>query len=179
MNKLMSLSVAACCVGLMAGCESMCPKAKTCSLCGEKGVKMTQVQCAKTGCCASGVCMANAASEASAATKEGVVNTHGLAAMMRAKTPMTVLDARAGKYDDGTRIPGAKGLAFDASDAQVAALLPDKQSLVVTYCSNLKCPASHMLGERLRKLGYVNVLEYQEGIEAWTAAGKAIEKAAR
>jgi rhodanese-related sulfurtransferase len=61
----------------------------------------------------------------------------------------------------------------------VAALLPDKQALVVTYCANLKCPASQMLAERLRTLGYSNVLEYHEGIKGWIDAGNAIEKAAR
>lgn len=50
---------------------------------------------------------------------------------------------------------------------------------MVTYCSNLKCPASHMLGERLRRLGYANVLEYREGIDGWLAGGNMIEKAAR
>jgi rhodanese-related sulfurtransferase len=92
---------------------------------------------------------------------------------------MTVLDARSGKYDDGIRIPGAKSLAPSATEAQVAALLPDKQALVVTYCANLHCPASKMLGERLRQLGYTHVLEYHEGIEGWKAAGNATEKAAQ
>jgi len=137
-----------------------------------------QDQCPKDGCGASGVCVAKASGTTTAVQKEGVVNTEALVAMMRAKTPMTVLDARAGKFDDGTRIPGAKGLAIDATEEQVTALLPDKQWLVVTYCANLKCPASHMLGEKLRKLGYVNVLEYRDGIEGWMAAGNAIEKAA-
>ena len=63
--------------------------------------------------------------------------------------------------------------------AEVAAALPDKGALVVTYCAGLKCPASHLLGEKLRALGYKNVLEYHEGIEGWVAAGQKVEQAAR
>jgi rhodanese-related sulfurtransferase len=92
---------------------------------------------------------------------------------------MTVLDARAGKFDDGNRIPGAKTLAADAAAEKVTAMLPDKQALVVTYCANLKCPASSQLAKRLRQTGYSNVLEYHEGIEGWMAAGNSVEKAVR
>jgi len=90
-----------------------------------------------------------------------------------------VLDARTGTFDDGQRIPGARTLAPTASEAEIAAMLPDKGALVVTYCANLKCPASHMLGETLRKAGYTNVLEYHDGIEGWVAAGHAVEKEAK
>lgn len=180
MNKMMTMAMAACCAGLMAGCSSMCASDAACSACGKKGVRLTSGRCTNAGECVGAVCMAKVSGTTADATKgEGVVNTAALVAMLRAKTPMTLLDARSGRFDDGNRIPGALALAPDASAAQVAAMLPDKQKLVVTYCSNLKCPASHMLGERLRQLGYANVLEYREGIDGWTAGGNQVEKAAR
>jgi rhodanese-related sulfurtransferase len=58
----------------------------------------------------------------------------------------------------------------------VAEILPDKSELVVTYCANLKCPASRMLAAHLRKLGYKNVLEYPQGIDGWVASGYKVEK---
>lgn len=158
MKKLMVLGVAVCCAGLMTGC---------CSMCG------------KDNSCASGVCAVNESGVAAAPVKEGSVDTATLMTMIRAKTPMTVLDARSGKFDDGNRIPGAKTLAADAASEKVTAMLPDKQALVVTYCANLKCPASSQLAKRLRQLGYSNVLEYHEGIEGWMAAGNSVEKAVR
>ncbi len=157
MKTMMTLAAAACCIGFMTGCETLCMKDGKCSECSGKGMSAAQCPFAKTG----------------------AINTPGLKALLSARTPMTVVDARAGKYDDGNRIPGAKALAPDATEQQVAALLPDKQALVVTYCANLKCPASQMLAERLRTLGYSNVLEYHEGIKGWIDAGNAIEKAAR
>ena len=45
---------------------------------------------------------------------------------MPAKVPAVVLDARAGKWDDGKRIPGAKALAAAATAAEAAALIPAK-----------------------------------------------------
>jgi len=107
---------------------------------------------------------------------EGVVNTEALATLLRMKVPVVVLDARAGKYDDGRRVPGAKTLAPTAEASEVTALLPDKEALVVTYCTNLKCHACHMLGDKLRGMGYKNVLEYHEGIEGWAAAGQKVEQ---
>ena len=175
MNTLMTMAMVTCCAGLMAGCSSMCASDAACSACGKKGVKMTSGRCSNAGDCAGGVCMAKVSGAAADVMKEGgVVNTAALVAMLRAKTPMTMLDARTGKFDDGNRIPGAKTLSPDAMEDQVRSLLPDRQALVVTYCANLKCPASHMLGERLRQLGYTNVIEYHEGIDGWQAAGQPV-----
>ena len=50
-------------------------------------------------------------------------------------------------------------------------MLTSKDALIVTYCSNLKCPASRMLAKRLAKLGYRNILEYPYGIAGWIEAG--------
>lgn len=108
---------------------------------------------------------------------EATINTDALAALIRANTTMTILDARSGKYDDGRRIPGAKSLAASADDATLAATAGAKDGLVVTYCANLKCPASKALATKLRSLGYTNVLEYPDGIEGWAAAGKTVAKA--
>jgi len=108
---------------------------------------------------------------------EAVINTAGLKALLQAKTPVTILDARTGKFDDGRRIPGAKALDPAASEAVIGSTLPEKTGLIVTYCAGLKCPASHLLGEKLRGLGYSNVIEYHEGIAGWVDAGNTVEKA--
>jgi rhodanese-related sulfurtransferase len=109
--------------------------------------------------------------------KVGVVDTAGVEALLKGKTPVVVLDARSGKYDDGKRLPGAKSLNDKSSDEDIYKLLPDKKALLVTYCSGLKCPASGNLAAKLKKLGYENVLEYAEGMEGWLKAGKAVENA--
>jgi rhodanese-related sulfurtransferase len=129
--------------------------------------------------CAGNVCMAAPAPPATPAAAPvahyGEIDTAALAAMVMAKTPMVILDARSGKYDDGRRLPGAKQLAPDATPAEVAKAIPAKDTLVVVYCSNLKCPASKHLAEQLLKLGHSNVLKYPQGIEEWVATGHPVE----
>ena len=89
---------------------------------------------------------------------------------------MTILDARTGKFDDGRRIAGAQVLQDVSTPEEIAAIVPEKDALIVTYCVNLQCPASAALAARLRELGYRNVLEYPAGIEGWSAAGKLEKK---
>lgn len=97
------------------------------------------------------------------------------AAVAEGKT--VILDARAGKWDDGKRIPGAKQLAPGDAAAKAATMIPAKDSRVIVYCTNLHCPASKHLAEELVKLGYTGVEKYPEGIEGWIAAGNAVETA--
>jgi len=88
-----------------------------------------------------------------------------------------LLDARTGKYDDGQRIPGAKSLSPSSTKEEATSLIPDKGAPVVTYCANLKCPASAALAKHLKELGYTNVREYPEGIQGWISGGNPVEKA--
>jgi rhodanese-related sulfurtransferase len=87
-----------------------------------------------------------------------------------------ILDARSGKYDDGTRIPGAKSLNDKSTPEDVAAVIPSKDASVVTYCSNTQCPASKRLADHLTKLGYTNIKEYPEGIAGWREAGGPVDQ---
>ncbi len=129
---------------------------KGASKCADKSAKACGPDCKKP-CCA----------------KEEIaeVNTLGLKALLDAGAKVVVLDARSGKYDDGRRIPGAKGLAANASEKEIKKAIRKKDALVVTYCAGPKCPASAMLAERLKELGYENVIEYRHGIKGWTDAG--------
>jgi rhodanese-related sulfurtransferase len=110
------------------------------------------------------------------AVGQAEIGTQALGVLLASSKPAVVLDARTGKFDDGRRIPGAKLLAPDATAEQAAAVIPSKDTLVVTYCSGVKCPASVKLAERLRSLGFSNVLEYRPGIAGWVEAGNKVEK---
>ncbi len=103
------------------------------------------------------------------------INTTVLENLMESNVPMVLLDARSGKWDDKTRIPGAQSLNDKSTREEVETIIKSKNILVVTYCSNLKCPASNRLYIHLKKLGYKNVIEYPFGIEEWLAVGNDIE----
>lgn len=134
---------------------------------------------AVTGCktCAGGACTETPreTGKTFSVTAPAVISTETLQAMIAAKTPLVLLDARSGKYDDGKRIPGAKSLNASSKPAEIAQVIPDKDTLVVTYCSNFKCPASNALAEHLIELGYKNVLEYSAGIGGWVEAGLKVD----
>ena len=115
--------------------------------------------------------------KAKATNEEPTISTPALEVLLGSDVPPVLLDARTGKFDDGRRIPGAHSLSPTADAKEVAALVKSKDALVVTYCANVKCPASAHLAKHLRELGYENVLEYSPGIEVWVAAGNEVEKA--
>ncbi|MCP4268722.1 MAG: hypothetical protein GY777_24605 [Candidatus Brocadiaceae bacterium] len=105
------------------------------------------------------------------------INTTVLENLLESNLPMVLLDARTGKYDDKTRIPGAQSLNDKSTKEEVGKVIKTKDTLAITYCSNLKCPASNKLYIHLKKLGYKNVLEYPFGIKCWLESGNDIEMA--
>ncbi len=134
--------------------------------------------------CPDGVCAAEAKSEKPASETEPVkeespatINTAGLKTLIGSGVPLTILDARSGKWDDGKRLPGALSLNSESKPEEIAKVLPKKDALVITYCSNLKCPASHKLYTHLKSLGYSNLIEYPEGIQGWIEAGNPVNEA--
>jgi rhodanese-related sulfurtransferase len=150
-----------------------------CGACGMDAKKPEK----KNDACAGGVCAAGAvkveAARAEVKEKVPTLGVEELATLIRAKTPVVILDARAGKWDDGRRIPGARSLNAGSSKEEVEAAIPDKGALVVTYCANTKCQASPKLAAHLKALGYSNVMELPEGIDGWQAAGKEVRKDAK
>jgi rhodanese-related sulfurtransferase len=108
-----------------------------------------------------------------AATRPAVIGTEALGVLVRAGVPMVILDARGGQGD--ARVRGAHVVPAKPDEKTVAALVPNKDALIVTYCGGPKCPLSVNLAAHLRGFGYRNVLEYREGIEGWVAAGLPVE----
>ena len=111
---------------------------------------------------------------ASSPDKIGSVTSGELVEIVNSKTAV-ILDARSGKYDDGKRIPGAKALNEQSSPEDIAKIVPDKNTPVITYCGGPSCPASARLAEVLQKLGYTNIREYHDGIPGWIKAGNKVE----
>lgn len=106
----------------------------------------------------------------------GDVSAHAIKAMLEGKTPVVILDARDKKHFDEKRIKGAKSAPFDGTEP-LATVAPDKDTVIITYCQNPKCPASDKLAEKLKKEGYKHVLEYKGGIDKWIEHGFETESA--
>ncbi|MEX0777780.1 MAG: rhodanese-like domain-containing protein [Phycisphaeraceae bacterium] len=95
------------------------------------------------------------------------LNAEALKALMAAKVPMVVLDAR-GPSEQW--VAGAVPLAHDAEERAIRRALANPNQLVVNYCGGPECPMSLMLANRLAEHGYANVIRFTGGIEAWTKA---------
>ena len=77
-------------------------------------------------------------------------------------------------YEQG-HLPGAIHIHFEEVEEKAAELLPDRDALIVTYCSNTACSNSGIAQAKLAKLGYTNVRKYAEGKQDWVEAGLPVE----
>jgi len=159
-------------ITVMTGAQSL----YACATCGCSGdaPKVEDAKKAVDPTCETGVCSLSSAPKAEAVHGHDI-NTFQMKAHVDADDAI-LLDARSGKYDDGYRIPGAKSLNSKSTAEEIAQVIPSKDSQIVTYCSNLQCPASKALAEHLKALGYTQVHEYPEGIAGWRAAGGKVDK---
>jgi len=88
---------------------------------------------------------------------------------------VVVVDALAAPYYSQQHLPGALNLVEEDVADRAAALLPDKNAAIVTYCSNPSCGNSQAVASLLTNLGYTNVRKYREGIQDWVEAGLSVE----
>lgn len=103
-----------------------------------------------------------------------MVDTATLAVLVRAGTPLVLLDARG--QDAERRLPGAVPMPVKTTAGGVEQAVGEKGALLVTYCTNLHCRSSAQLYEHLRDLEYENVLHYPDGLAGWLAAGYPVEE---
>lgn len=82
-----------------------------------------------------------------------------------------LLDCRSSEYYDAEHIAGAINLRWKNVPEQAATVLPNKDTLIITYCGGMTCDASTKCFQNLKTLGYTNLLEYSGGIEDWKARG--------
>lgn len=164
-----------------AGCEKPCCEKGDAAKCadgaGAKCAMDAAPKCSAGGACAMSGAAAAAVAPSEEAAETAEIGTEALHLLLHSGVAVTVLDARAGKWDDGKRLPGAKALAAADAASKASGLIPSTEGLVVTYCSNLECKASAKLAAALRAQGYENVIEYPAGIAGWIAAGHPVEDA--
>jgi rhodanese-related sulfurtransferase len=71
---------------------------------------------------------------------------------------------------------GAVYVVAEDPDERVRAVLPDRSVSIVTYSTDHACMRGPELAERLERLGYQDVRNYEDGIEDWIAAGYSVER---
>lgn len=101
-------------------------------------------------------------------TAAATLSPAGLKALIDRGAPVYIYDANGRDgYVEG-HVPGARWIEYDAVNA---ANLPElKDAMLVFYCYNPLCSASHIAAEQARALGYRNVWRMPEGIVGWRSA---------
>jgi rhodanese-related sulfurtransferase len=98
-----------------------------------------------------------------------------IAALLASGDPITLVETLRPEHFEQGHLPGAIHLHFSEVEERAEALLPDRDALIVTYCTNIACSNSRVAAEKLAKLGYTNVHRYELGKQGWTDAGLDLE----
>jgi rhodanese-related sulfurtransferase len=96
------------------------------------------------------------------------ISPDGLRRLAQNPEPLSVIDVNSRQSWIKARVPGARNLdpaAYKESD-----LPPDKNALLVFYCSNPLCRKAPNAARRAEKMGYSNVKVMSAGISGWLAA---------
>lgn len=85
---------------------------------------------------------------------------------LKKKEKFILLDTRENKEFKISHLPNAINVGYDKFDSdKIVSILKDKNELIVVYCSiGIR---SEIIGEKLLKLGYKNVLNLYGGIFEW------------
>lgn len=118
------------------------------------------------GACGGGVCPLPMAGK-----KPAEVTTAELEKLIQAGG-VILLETRP---DVSVGLPGAKRLSGTPTEEEAAAVIPSKDSPVITYCAGINCFSSENMAKHLKSLGYTNVREYPQGISGWRKAGFPVE----
>lgn len=78
------------------------------------------------------------------------------------------------EFDEGT-IPGSINIPSSRVTATNPALPADKGALLVFFCKGPKCDKSRVAADKAAKLGYTNIMIYNEGIPEWAKRGLPME----
>lgn len=89
--------------------------------------------------------------------------------------PVTLVETLRPEHFAMGHLPGAVHLGHEEVAERAAEVLPDKDALIVTYCSNTACRNSGVAQAQLVRLGYTDVRKYAEGKDDWEAAGLPLE----
>ncbi len=104
------------------------------------------------------------------------ISPEGLQRLLQDGEPVSVIDVNSRQIWAKAHVPGARNL--DPANYKDSELPPDKNALVVFYCSNPMCRKAPNAARRARQSGYGNVQVMSAGISGWLAAKLPTEAAA-
>lgn len=105
------------------------------------------------------------------------IDRESLRAKMVSTDDLMVVEVLPKESYNKFHIPGAINVPVGSDDfdtrIQVAA---NKDDEVVVYCQNSDCDASPRAAEKMEKLGFTSVFDYEAGKDDWRDAGLPVEQ---
>jgi len=87
------------------------------------------------------------------------------------KEDFELVDVLSKESFEGKHVPSSKNISVSEIEDKAEEELPDKNKLVVVYCSNTACTASPSAAAKLEEMGYTNVVDFESGLAGWEEAG--------
>lgn len=87
---------------------------------------------------------------------------------------LVVIDVLDEEYFEEEHLPGAVNIPLESIAVEARQRFDEDQEIVV-YCKDEMCTASPTAAEKLEKLGFENVYDYEPGTEGWKEAGNEVE----
>ena len=87
------------------------------------------------------------------------------------KEDFVLVDVLSKESFEGKHVPSSKNILVSEIEDKAEEELPDKNKLVVVYCSNTACTASPSAAAKLEEMGYTNVVDFESGLAGWEEAG--------
>lgn len=102
------------------------------------------------------------------------VSTEELVELKNSGEDFVLVDVLGEDHYQEEHIPGALNIPLD--QIAVKALEEfDKDQEIIVYCASESCGASPKAAQKLEKLGFENVKDYETGVKGWKEAGHEVE----
>lgn len=102
------------------------------------------------------------------------VSVEELSKMLELGERPTILDVRSHAAQADGRIPGARAVSDQTLEQEFGGLTPEGE--VIVYCACPNEASAAIIAKKLLALGYTHVRPLKGGIDAWIAAGYAVER---
>lgn len=112
------------------------------------------------------------------ANKFEIVDRDNLRGWINNKKDFVLIDVLSAKSYEDKHLPGAHNVSVDAKSftKDVEKIAGGKEKPVVVYCSSESCQASPKAADKLVKVGFKEVYDFEGGIADWQDAGYPFEK---
>lgn len=104
------------------------------------------------------------------------IDRESLRLKMGSADDLMIVEVLPKKSFDKFHIPGAINVPVGSDDfAERIQAVANKDDEIVVYCQNTDCDASPRAAEKMEKLGFTRVFDYEAGKEDWRDAGLPVE----